>query len=881
MDEALLTFLFTDIEGSTRLWELDPQAMREALATHDTAIEEAVRQYRGSVFKRVGDACYCVFRNAGDAIYAGVRAQRNLRESAWPQQTGALHVRIGIHSGAALVGESDYFGPTLNRTARISAAAHGGQIIVSRNAASIAGTLHDGIVLRSLGRHRFRDLAEAEDVYQLVVSDLPAEFPPIETLDPATNNLPVQLTSFVGRSAELQALHDLLPQHRLITVAGPGGIGKTRFALQAAADAVETFADGCWFVKLDEVTNSDLVVEAIASTLHVGARSAMSVEEALLHYLCERHTLLILDNSEQVLSGVAACCSRILERCKAVSLLLTSREPTHLAGERVLRLGPMALSDATELFRERAGATDTGLRLTDAEMHDVHEICAHLDGIPLGVELASRHMASMSATELRTRVSSSMGLLISKDPTESARHRTLTATVEWSYRLLEEAERRFFDALSVFGGTFAPETCEFILVNETAAAPAIVLLEALIDKSFVTPVRADGATRYRLLDPIREFARAKCSDSHAEALRSRLLLWCLNFAAAWDPFDAAAMEAELPNIRMAFDFGFRTERDAALKLLLTVSPYWQRMQRIGEAHQWYKKALAAGSDDAALLSQAYRRAATFATIADDYGFARTLAHRARELAQQAGSSSCRAEAQFTLAVVEQRCGHLQQAYELYEEALQSFRDANHERGIFTTLNNQAMVLVNEGKLDEARKRYAESAELCRMTGDVDALASVLSHEAELALEERSYDDADRLLNEALALKRRAVSKIDVSNVLMNLGSVAFGRNNYVEAEKRAVEALREAVEDDSCSDALLAIELLAVILDATNRRQQALDAVAAARAMRMTTGYSVEAGDPVCGALKELNPPQTAIALGRDWKTAANELLTLTEAAVD
>lgn len=874
MDEALLTFLFTDIEGSTRLWERQPAAMRDALTVHDAAIDDAVRRFDGTVFKHVGDACYCVFHAAIDAIRAAVQAQRNLRDASWPELTGSLHVRMGIHTGSALVAENDYYGPTLNRAARISAAAHGGQVIVSQSTASLARALDEELELRSLGRHRFRDLAEAQTIYQVVTAELPADFPPIDTLDPATNNLPVQLTSFVGRAAELQALRALLERNRFVTITGPGGIGKTRFALQAAAEVLESFAEGCWFVKLDEVTNADLVTESIAATLHVGARSATSLEDTLIDYLCERRMLLILDNSEQVLPGVARFCRRVLDDCKDVSLLLTSREPTHISGERIVRLGPLALSDATELFRERAGETDAGLSLTDAEMHDVHEICAHLDGIPLGVELASRHMASMSASELRTRVSGSMALLTSKDPTESPRHRTLAATMEWSYRLLEDAERSFFDGLSVFGGTFAPAACDFVLEKQTAQISAIDLLETLIDKSFVTPVRTDGTTRYRLLDPIREFAAEKCSGPPLEELRSRLLQWCSDFAVRWDPSESGVMEAELPNIRNAFEFGFRTDPDAALRLLLSVTPFWQRMQRVAEARRWYDVALQAGSSDTALLSQAYRRAATFATLADDYSSARALAKHALDHAQDAARAAGIAEAEFTMAVVEQRCGRNREAYELYDKALQLFREAGHERGIFTTLNNQAMMLVADGKRDEARQRYAESAERCRITGDNDALASVMNHEAELAVEEDDFDGAEALLGEALSLKRRAMSKVDVSNVLMNLGSVAFARRDFRDAERLAREALQEAVDCNSLSDALLTLELIAVIMNETGRNKEALGIASSAAAMRNATGYCVQGTKHVCGALERLNAPQTGSTGVRDWKSFAEEVLS-------
>ncbi|MBV9270373.1 MAG: tetratricopeptide repeat protein, partial [Candidatus Eremiobacteraeota bacterium] len=661
--------------------------------------------------------------------------------------------------------------------------------------------------------------------------------------------------------------------NRLITIAGPGGIGKTRLALQAAADALESFPDGCWFIELDEVTNVSLVTEAVAATLHVGPRSGMSPEDALLEYLCERHTLLVLDNSEQVLTGVASFSRRVLDRCKSVSLLLTSREPTHIAGERVVRLGPLTASDATELFRERAGETDTGLRLSDTEMHDIHEICEHLDGIPLGIELASRHIVSMSASELRSRVSGSLALLTSKDPTESTRHRTLDATMEWSYRLLKDSERHFFDALSIFGGTFSPKCCEFVLQGHHDGTLPIELLENLIDKSFVTPVRYESETRYRLLDPIREFAGAKCDAGSANNLRSRLLQWCLEFAGHWDASDAGAMEAELPNIRIALDSGFSTDRDGALRLLLGVTPYWQRMQRIAEARQWYDIAISAGSDDAALVSYVYRRAATFATVADDYQTARSLVQRALEIAQSIGDAGRIAEAQLTLAVIEQRSGNKDRAFQLYDDALKLFREANHERGIFTTLNNQAMMLTADGKSEEARACYAEAANRCRMTGDMDSLASVLSHQGELALEQKSFEEAEALFNEALDLKRRTKSKVDVSNMLMNLGSVAFARKDYVNAERRAREALHEALESDSRSDASLVLELLAVSFDATGRRQEAVNAAGLAFAMRKSVDYWVENAGQVRDALRNLSASQNFIGLNRDWKKLTNELL--------
>ena len=392
---GVVTFLFTDIESSSRLWERAPDEMREALAQHDALCRETIATSGGVVFKTVGDAVYAAFERPNDALEAAIAIQRAMRSHAWPSTIGELRVRMAIHTGDCSQRDGDYFGTTLNRVARLSSLGYGEQILVSSaTAALLRDALGERVALRELGLHRLKDLAQPELAYQVVTEGLRSDFPALASIDSRPNNLPSQISSFVGREREVQEVSATLRESRLVTIVGPGGIGKTRLALQVAADVLgDQYPGGAWFVDLTTVRSPDPIVNAVASVLNVRESPSEPVEQTLLAHLHERRALLVLDNAEHLLADVAIFAKLVLATCPSVVVLVTSLEPLHVAGEHIYRLG--ALADAPSLFLERAHAVAPALAFDEAELGEVVQLCNRLDGSPLAIELAAARLSSM------------------------------------------------------------------------------------------------------------------------------------------------------------------------------------------------------------------------------------------------------------------------------------------------------------------------------------------------------------------------------------------------------------------------------------------------------------------------------------------------------
>ena len=462
-----LTFLFTDIEGSTKLWEDNVPAMQAALARHDELLRLAIEERGGYVFKTVGDAFCCAFPTALDALEAALEIQRRLLSSEW-EERGVLRVRMALHTGAAEERDGDYFGPPVNRVARLLSAAHGSQVLLSLPAQELVrDRLPAGSSLRDLGEHRLKDLFRPERVYQLTAPGLPSEFPPLRTLDAYRNNLPLQPTPLVGREKEVAEVCERLsrPEVRLLTLTGVGGTGKTRLGLQAAAELTEEFEDGVFFVSLAAISDPELVIPAVAGTLGVKEAGGQPLLENLEYYLGEKRILLMADNFEQVLEA-APMVSEMLSGAPNLKVLATSRIPLRLYGEHEYPVPPLALPDperlpsverltqyeAVRLFVERAQAARPDFCVTNDSAPAVAEICHRLDGLPLAIELAAARIKVLSPQKMLGRLGNRLKLLTGGARDRPERQQTLRSTIEWSYGLLEGGEKVLFARLSVFAG---------------------------------------------------------------------------------------------------------------------------------------------------------------------------------------------------------------------------------------------------------------------------------------------------------------------------------------------------------------------------------------------------------------------------------------------
>jgi predicted ATPase/class 3 adenylate cyclase len=542
MDQApsgTVTLLFTDVEGSTRLWEDEPKAMTAALRRHDEIIRAVIEDQRGFVFKTVGDAFCATFATPQAALSATLVAQQQLVSESWP--TGRpVRVRMALHTGVCEERDNDYFGPAVNRTARLEAIAHGGQVVVSGTTADLlSGSLPEGVRLRDLGQHRLKDLGRPEQVFQLEAETLPSGFPPLVSLDnpELPNNLPSLLSAFIGRDRELNEIGKLITSGRLVTLTGAGGCGKTRLALQAAAELLEGTAEGVWFVDLAPVTDAGQVLAAVAGVLGVQVQGGHPLPDALMAALREQAAVLLLDNCEHVIDEAAAFCSRVVRSCPRVRILATSREPLGVDGERVYRVASLSLpppeadsaedlaaSDAVRLFVERARAQDPGFAPDDALAPLVASVCRRLDGIPLALELAAARLSSMSLSQLSDRLDQRFRLLTGGSRNVMPRQQTLQATVDWSFSLLSEPERETLRRLAVFAGGFELEAAEAVCATEQVDAFGVMdLISSLVDKSLVVADRTPASVRYRMLETIRQYCAQELlrASGEAEVLRVR------------------------------------------------------------------------------------------------------------------------------------------------------------------------------------------------------------------------------------------------------------------------------------------------------------------------------------------------------------------------
>jgi predicted ATPase/class 3 adenylate cyclase len=593
---GVVTFSFTDVEGSTRLWEQHPEAMRQAMRQHDELIEAAVASNGGVVVRPrgEGDSRFAVFLRPTDAVAAARDIQHSLAAEPWPTPR-PLRVRMALHTGEADLRAGDYYGADVNRCARLRAVAHGGQTLLSQPTFDLVrDALPTDVSLRDLGEHRLKDLQRPEHVFELDVVGLPAEFPPLQSVDAFPNNLPIQLTSFVGRDKELNEVQRLLVTTHLLTLTGPGGTGKTRLELQLAAEDLESFADGVWLVELAPVTDPLLVMQAVAGVVGLPQQGGRPAAQVLSDFLKPKKLLLLLDNCEHLIEDCAALASKLMGACPGLKILTTSREPLGIAGETIFRVPSLDLPDTTErgaehiseygairLFVERAAAAKSSFRLTEGNAPSVAQICARLDGIPLAIELAAARVKALSPEQIATRLDDRFRLLTGGSRTALPRQQTLRALIDWSYELLSEPERVLLRRLSVFVGSWTVEAAEQVCGDSeppVSLEPADVLdlLARLVDRSLVTADETDEReTRYRFLETIRQYARDKLLGAgEGELVRDLHMRYFERFTAecapllvgTQAPITGGRLQADEGNILSAVMWAAKRDPEIALRI---------------------------------------------------------------------------------------------------------------------------------------------------------------------------------------------------------------------------------------------------------------------------------------------------------------------------
>ena len=843
-----VTFLFTDIEGSTRRWEAHPDAMRSALARHDAILREAIEQEGGYIFKTMGDAFCVAFTSPHRALAAALSSQLTLHDELWPEQIGSLLVRMALHTGAVDVQNGDYFGQPLNRVARLLSAGYGGQTLLSDPTYSLVrDNLPAGVSLLDLGEHHLKDLFRSEHVFQLVSTTIPSEFPSLKSLDAHPNNLPLQPTPLIGREHEVAAVAAIVqrPDVRLLTLTGPGGIGKTRLALQAAADLVEHFHDGAYFVNLAPISDHSLVISTIAQTLGVKETSGGTLDEMLKSYLQDKQMLLVLDNFEQVVKAapqIGMGESGLLAACPDVKVLATSRVPLSVRGEHEHLVPPLSMPDqkhlpplerltqyeAVRLFIERAQAIKADFAVTNENAPAVAEICHRLDGLPLAIELAAARVRLLTPQSMLSRLQNSLKLLTGGAQDLPARQQTLRAAIEWSYDLLSAEEQKLFRRLAVFVGGCTLEAIEEAC-NAQGDLEIDVLdgVDSLISSSLLNQQEgAGGEPRFVMLETMHEFACEKLQESgEKRELKKEHAHYFMHVAeeaakkieSSEQVLGVRRVDDDLGNIRAALDWsasaGDRGQEcrgqergvdsiEVGLRILVGLAMYWELQLSVREPLKYLVSLIEAAEERQwGLLrttcgASALRLRGRLHQISLELAEARAAYQRALSIARELGDKR-------NIALALNGLGHLARHEHRPAEARAYFEEV---RTLWEELGDMvgvAKVTVNLGGVADLEHNYELSETYFRKA---IAINREMGHELEFAFslsplsislcEQGRLQEAEALCREELAIGESASSKWVMEDALVGLGDIALTEGKYDSAQEFYERALQLRPDDD-------------------------------------------------------------------------------------
>jgi len=828
---AVTAILFTDIEGSSRLWERMPAAMQPALARHDRAARTVVEAHRGTIVKMIGDGMHAVFADPLDALHAALDFQFALDEPSDAGDGVKLHARCGIHLGVVEHRDNDYFGNAVNRAARIMSSAHGGQVLLSQAAVDLVrDRLPPDVTLRDLGAVRLRDLESPERLHQLLHPRLRADFPALRSLASTPNNLPLQLTSFIGREQAIGEVEQLLKRSRLLTLHGPGGIGKTRLSLQLAAHVLDDYPDGVWLVELAGLSDPRLVAQAVASALGVKQPADETIVNAVIAHVQERQLLLVLDNCEHLLDACAELVTRVLQKAPRVRVLASSREGLHVAGETLVEVPPLSVPDASRgplriaklmqcegarLFIERATAAQAGFVVDERNAPAISSICNRLDGIPMALELAAARVRTLSVEQIAARLGDRFRLLSGGDRSALPRQQTLRALIDWSYELLSAHERTLLARLSVFSGGFTLEAAEAVASGDPIDEPAVLdLVSNLVDKSLVARERA--GERYRLLETIKQYAQERLDASgDADAVRSRHLAHYLALA-----------EQARPEL-------VGTDQAVWLKRLDT------ERENLLAAHAWSEHA-ENGAELGLRLASALRR---YWIIRGLPGIGYRLAVEALNRRDAQAHTYARCQGLFDAGQLCSWMGRYREAQGHLEESLAIARELDDRRSIALVLQPLGIAHHGLGELDIARGHFEEALAMARELGNRREIAAALIALAQVHRVEGRLDAAEPLYAEALALARDLGDREIVCVALLNLAMVIIGRTSASGVPPMLLEALVIANEIGARQLAQSVLDVAAGLAASLDDCKQAAQLYGAAETLSAETAFQRDRTD--------------------------------------
>ena len=821
--EGTVTFLFTDIEGSTNLLNHLGDKYGELLLSHASIFRRVIKRWDGYEVDNQGDSFFVAFESSQNALGASEEIQHRLAEHRWPQEV-EVHVRMAVHTGEPTLIGNRYIGMDVHRAARICQIAYGGQVLLSSTAAAIPqNDLATGVELQDLGEHWLKDLETPEHIYQLNVPGLPSDFPPLRSLEARPNNLPVHSTPLIGREDDLAAAKDLIsqPEVRLLTLTGPGGIGKTRLASELVLEVFKGYQDGAHFIPLASITDPSDVPAAIARILRVRDVGPRPILELLIEKLRTQHLLLLLDNFEHVMPAVDAVHA-LLENCMELNVLVTSREVLRLRGEYNFAVNPLALPDllkaqqisiieqnpAVQLFLQRAGSFKRGFKLTDQNASAIAQICSRVDGLPLAIELAAARVKSLSPQELLKRLlpdekHSPLEYLSKGARDAPERHRALRMTISWSYDLLPPDEQNFFRSLSVFKGGFNLESAISVCARsrEESTAPLdshdaeyIDLIGSLMDKSLIRSVESTlDESRFEMLETIREFAwetlsgrgdSAEVRSQHAQHFYDRVKEASGYFESAEEAGWFNRIESDYPNVHAALQWYYETGNwTQGLGLGNMLRLLWLFRGYLTEGNEWLEKFLSmpGSENNPGLRAAALDSVGLISRYREDYTAASHAANSALVLRREAGDRNGEADSLANLAYIHLQTGDFAAATKFYRNALAIYREQGNEQGVADSLSHWGLGVFYQGDFETAKSMDEESLAIWSELGDSGAVAWAEYRLGNVALHQGEFTVAQEHFQRSLTIANTIGYKFGIAFSLEGLACVRVRQGFLKEA----------------------------------------------------------------------------------------------------
>jgi predicted ATPase/class 3 adenylate cyclase/Tfp pilus assembly protein PilF len=864
LPQGTVTLLFTDIEGSTLLLQRLGASYAQALGEHHALMRALFEKWGGREVDTQGDALFASFPRASDALNMAIEGQRAIAAHVWPEGE-SMRVRMALHTGEPRISASHYVGLDVHHASRLCSAGHGGQVLLSQTTRDLVrDNLPAGTGLRDMGVHRLKDLQRPEPIFQLVITGLPDGFPPLKTLDSHKNNLPTQPTPLIGRTKELAAAREILarPEVQIVTLTGAGGSGKTRLAVQIAAELVEGFPDGVYFCPLASIHDPGLVILTIAQLVDVDQAAGSSIMEELKDALAAKRVLLVLDNFEQV-TEAAPLLAELLESCSGVKILVTSRERLHLRGEREFPVQPLPLPDlerlprlevltrypAVQLFIQRALAVKPDFAPTEEDAAAIAAICARLDGLPLAIELGAARTKLLPPKALLARLGHRLAILTDGARDLPARQQTLRKTIDWSYELLSEREQMVLRRSAIFAGGCSLEAAEAVCGgNGPEQAEILEIMASLVDKSLLRQESPGGEPRFEQLETLREYGLERLDDGgEVDAMRRSHAAFFLALAEEADPLLEGPEQAlwlerldrDYGNVRAALEWladGGDVER--ALRLAVALWRYWEIRGYLTEGRAWLTQLLSLPQTSirTSTRAKALYAAGVLADAQCDYAAARDLLEEYLAINRAAGDPSSLAAALNDLGNVADAQGDLQTAHSQYAEALEIFRVVDEPLGQAWSLQLLANVAQQQNDLPAARSMYEEALEIWKKDGNKAAVAVGLNDVGSVLQAMGDHAGARSAYEQSLALFQALKNDGAAAISLNNLGNVSSALGDHDTARDLYEQSLRIVHALGDLRGTARLLESLANLAVAQAQAERALRLAGAAAALRRDIG---------------------------------------------